>query len=384
MINNKKLRLKSNYGNYKVFITLVIIIFFFFINIPNRVSGEVQPITEAQEKLDDITEEEKIVLEDLFTLTQEMEELDREEAKLSKEKEALMIKIKDRESLIEVRQKDYDDQLEILKRVLVDYQRSGPASYVDTLLSVGDLRTFLRSINIIRDLTRNVGEFLDSLEAEQKELAEEKETLAGDVALLEEKKVELQVSYEKKQELKSEQENYLETLEEKREDYEVQIKNLEQMWDDIKIQFSKIVEVFDNIISEGYITQEDLNLSIEFPIIKGTIYETGFNEILMEHYDLQGLRFRFHTDKVVIEIPDKHLILEGTFKIVEGKKLKLEVEKGSFYNMPLETASIEELFKDGYLLIDFEKLTGDMLMDFYLQSIKSQEGYLEFKISLVF
>ena len=349
--------------------------------VPNRVSGEVKPITEVQEKLEGITEEEKAVLEILFTLEQEMEEMEREESAITKDIEALQIEIDDMEELLKERQKNYDDQLDILKKVLVGYQRKGPASYLDTLLSAEDLRTFLESINMIKDLTRNVGKLLDSLEEGKKKLAEERDRLSEKAALLADKKEELQEALMKKLELKTKQEAYLATLKEKSEQYQEQLSNLKQMWEDSKLQFSNIVENFSQIIGEGNISLSDLNLSANLFEIKGAIYEETFNEILREHSDLPGLLFHFYTDRVEIEIPEKHLVLIGTFIIAEDKVLKLEVEKGSFYEMPLENESIEELFIDGYLLIDFKELAGDMLIDFSLETVETKEGYLEFKIT---
>lgn len=349
--------------------------------VPNRVSGEVKPITEVQEKLEGITEEEKAVLEILFTLEQEMEEMEREESAITKDIEALQIEIDDMEELLKERQKNYDDQLDILKKVLVGYQRKGPASYLDTLLSAEDLRTFLESINMIKDLTRNVGKLLDSLEEGKKKLAEERDRLSEKAALLADKKEELQDALMKKLELKTKKEAYLATLKEKSEQYQEQLSNLKQMWEDSKLQFSNIVENFSQIIGEGNISLSDLNLSANLFEIKGAIYEETFNEILREHSDLPGLLFHFYTDRVEIEIPEKHLVLIGTFIIAEDKVLKLEVEKGSFYEMPLENESIEELFIDGYLLIDFKELAGDMLIDFSLETVETKEGYLEFKIT---
>jgi len=349
--------------------------------VPNRVSGEVKPITEVQEKLEGISEEEKAVLEILFTLEQEMEEMEREESAITKDIEALQIEIDDMEELLKERQKNYDDQLDILKKVLVGYQRKGPASYLDTLLSAEDLRTFLESINMIKDLTRNVGKLLDSLEEGKKKLAEERDRLSEKAALLADKKEELQDALMKKLELKTKKEAYLATLKEKSEQYQEQLSNLKQMWEDSKLQFSNIVENFSQIIGEGNISLSDLNLSANLFEIKGAIYEETFNEILREHSDLPGLLFHFYTDRVEIEIPEKHLVLIGTFIIAEDKVLKLEVEKGSFYEMPLENESIEELFIDGYLLIDFKELAGDMLIDFSLETVETKEGYLEFKIT---
>ncbi|HBY72158.1 MAG TPA: hypothetical protein DEG06_07940, partial [Lachnospiraceae bacterium] len=53
--------------------------------LPKPVSGEVQPIEEMEERLAGITEEEKAILRDLFAITQEIEELEREEKNIIEE-----------------------------------------------------------------------------------------------------------------------------------------------------------------------------------------------------------------------------------------------------------------------------------------------------------
>ena len=49
--------------------------------------------------------------------------------------------------------------------------------------------------------------------------------------------------------------------------------------------------------------------------------------------------------------------------------------------MPLESASIEELFRNGDLIIDIKDLAGDKLIfDISLKSIKIMDGYLDFEV----
>jgi len=343
---------------------------------PNRIFGQVEPIAQIQEKLEGISEEEKKILAHLFILLQEIEEMDRQEAEITREIKTLQAEIDNLESAIEKQQKDYDNQLEILKQVLVSYQRRGPASYLETLLSAEDLTTFIRSFNIIKDLTRNVGDLLDAIENSKKELTEKKESLDEKTELLEKQKEELHAALEKKRQIKEEQEAYLASLREGRKYYEEQLGNLQKMWDEIKVMFSQIIDEFTRIMNEEDIPFDALNIRISFPTIKGTLYEETLNEIVEEHSKLPKMIFHFHPEKVEVEVPEKHLKLSGTFS-VEGKTvIKFIVEEGSFYEMPLEAASIEELFRNGYLLIDFS----DFVDNISLESIEIKEGCMELKI----
>lgn len=362
---------------------LIFVFTFSIIGLRNRVSADVKPIEEVQNKLKGISEKEKSVLDNLFKLTQEMEDMEREEAKANSEIGTLQQEMKGLESKIEKQQKEYDKKLKVLEMVLVSYQRSGPASYLETLLKAENLTSFIRSINIIRDFSRNVGELLDSVDEGKKKLSEEKNKLTDKILVIDNKKKVLQESLDKKRKLKEDQQAYLDSFNEDKAHYEAQLKGLEQMWKEIKVLFSDIVKDFRRIVQDGYFPQSKLNLSYKFPMIKGALYEETFNDVIKSHSNLPNMVFHFHQDKVVIEVPDKHLVLEGEF-VIQGKTaFKLKVDKGSFYGIPLETSSIEELFKNGDLVIDIVDLAGDKLMvDISVQSIKMKEGYLEFEVKM--
>lgn len=347
---------------------------------PNRIFGQVSPITEIQEKLEGISEEERKILAYLFTLLQEIEEMDRQRAEIAREIDTLQREIDDLEKAIENKEKDYNNRLNILKQVLVSYQRKGPASYLETFLRAKDLTAFVRSFNTVRDLTRNVGELLDAIEESRKELVAQKEILSDKAAELEKREQELQAALEKKQKIREEQEAYLASLREGREYYEEQLSNLQKMWDEIKVMFSQIMDEFNRIMDEVGIPLEALNIKFVFPSVKGTIYEETINDLIKEYSKLPGMIFRFQSGKVELEVPEKHLKLSGTFSIEGKTAIKFIVEEGSFYEMPLEPASIEELFKNGYLMIDFSNYADNIS----LKSLEVMEGRIEFEINPFF
>jgi peptidoglycan hydrolase CwlO-like protein len=348
---------------------------------PMRVLGDVHPITEMEEKLEGISEEEKGVLEDLFVIQQKISEIEREEIKITEEIDALLMQIENLEHGIEEKQKNYDLQLDILEQVLINYQRGGPATYLEILLNADNLTTFLKSINVIKDISRNVGELLVSLEEGKKNLQEEKDSLDDKALLLKEKMIELQENLYKNQLLQQEQEDYLASLQEQRVFYQEQLSNLEVMWTDSTMLFTDIVEEITRIIGEGYFTTEDLNLNLGFTKMTGSIEEDTFNRILKENSKLSEIIFHYEQSHVVIEVPEKHLVLTGDFIVAGDNAIQYEVKEGTFFEIPLENASIEELFQKGPLLINFKTIAGDMVMiDFSLNKVESLDGRLAFEI----
>lgn len=355
------------------------------ITIPDRVSGEVKPITEAQEKLEGISEEEKKTLEKLFALTQEIEEMERQEDRLTEEITVLQKEIHKHERSIDEVQEEYDTNLELLEQVLVHYQRGGPASYLEMILKSSDLKTFLKSMNLIKDISKNVGELLDTIEDNKFVLTEKREALSEKLKLQGDKKELLKDQLARQQQLKKEQEAYLISLKEEKIKYEEHLANLELMWKDLKSMFSEIVDEFSRIIEEGYFEEEDLDLSFGFLLVKGSIHEETFNRILSEHSHLPKMVFHFNEDYIKLEVPEKNLILEGKFLLQGDSTILFEVERGSFYQMPLEQESIEELLREGPIIIDFEKVAGKLVtIDINLTQVEAKNGSLIFTIKVGF
>lgn len=349
------------------------------------IANDLKPITETKDKLEDLSLEGKNVLENLFILSQEILEMEKEEKRISAEITNIDLESKDLEEQIIISQTNYDKQLDILQQVLVGYQKRGPVSYVETLLNAGDLKTFVRSLNIIREFSKNTASLLDSLEKQKDELTENRTNLANTLVLLEEKREELKGPLVKKIKLKEEQETYLQSLGDQKALYSEYLIDMEEKWNENKSLFKILIEDFSKIVDESNIDIEDLNIAFSFLGVTGALYEDTFNGLFEMHDTLSSMKFTFSNDSIEIDIPDLHLRLFGTFILEEGSILKFSVLEGSFYDMPLETSSIVELFEEGDFVINVKELVKDMVtIDFTIDAISINDGYLEFKLTAKF
>ncbi len=371
----------NNFIRNKATIAFVLILIIVSTMLPLKVFGEVQKVTELEDKLSGISEEEKGVLEELFKLQQEIEGMEQQERAAAAEIDKRQQQVQNLENQVLNAQSEYNLQLDILKQVLVDYQRRGPASYLEILLNAKNLSEFLASLNIIKDITHNVKELLATIEDSKTELQSQRDTLVEQKLLLEKSREKLQEKLEAKEELQEERETYLASLQENRAFYEEQLDLIAQMWKDCTTLFPDIVEELTQITRAGYFNLDDLNIAYGLFSVQGYISQEVFQRIFTENSKLWETVFRFQEDKVVIDVPDKHLSLVGNF-IVEGDMaIRFEVQEGTFYDMPLEASSLQELFSKGSFIIDFEAITGDMLqLDFTLSEVWSQEGALNFII----
>jgi len=368
----------QKFRKYPIYILIFVLIFSVFSPVLSR--GQAESSTSFEETLEQISEDEKAIVEDLFILSQEIEGMKAEEEKAGREIELLSKEISELDKSINARQKQFDEQLSILEQVLVAYQRRGPATFIETLLNSKNLSDFIKNINVIRELAHNTDKLLSDLQEEKNLLTAEKNKLNENMNMLAEKRKELKAAIESKTRLKEEQEAYLNSLKEKREYFEQHLHSMEKMWEDIKILFSKVVEEYTMIISNGYFPLEDFNIRFGLTSIKGAIYDHRINAVLEEYSKLPKLKFDFSPGEVLVEIPEKKLSLKGTFEIANESSLNFVPSEGTFHGMELKDSSLKELFRDGYLAIDFSGLVGSVK----IKSIEIKDGYIEFETSSFF
>lgn len=370
---------------WKGFMYIFVLLMAIYSISPGMASGEVAQITETRDKLAGISQEEQKVLNQLFLITQNIEAIGREVDQITADINSNKEQIINLEYEINSLQRAYDSQLNLMEQVLVSYQRGGPATYLEILLNSKSLASFLKSINLLQNITHNVNDLLLSIEEGQVKLQGERDNLASKIQDLELKEEELAKVLDKEQQLKNELEATLIDLQVNRAHYEGQLQQLENSWEEIKGLFPRIIEEFTRIIEEGYITTDDIEMKFQFFQITGSLKEEVFNKILERYSTLPKMMFYFHPDRVDIEVPDQKLFLSGNFVLEGDSAIKFEVDSGTFYDMELERASIEELFSGGALIIDFKEIAGDNItIDFKLHEATSNEGYLSFVIRLLF
>ncbi len=341
---------------------------------------EDKSLLEIQEKLTGVTEEEKEVIEKLFVLTQEIEEMDRIKLQIAEEIEDINKEVAEIEKLIANETISYEKNLNLMENVLKAYQRSGPGSYLELILSSDNLKTLLLRINTLSDITRNTNELLKSLDESKAKLAREKDKIIDKLVLVEEQQKKLKETLEKNIALKEDLERYLESLEGERTKYEDYLGKIELYWSKLKPVFAETISVFSNMLESSNIPQDAIKIEFAFFNVKGTIEEKVFKDIISKQSFPTKVELEFSTNKLILMMPENHLYLSGSFKVLEEQKLLFEVDEGSFFGMPLEKSTIDDLFIEGYLELDL----GEILGKNKIKSIQINEDNLELQITPVF
>lgn len=156
----------------------------------------------------------------------------------------------------------------------------------------------------------------------------------------------------KEKQLKKALENYLASLSAERENYQKYLTDLQNKWAEIKPLFSDIVKEFSSLVKKGNLPPDLFKLTAYFPSIKGSITAKSLNELIAGDPGFPQILFSFEQGNVEMSMPDKNLVLNGTFVIDGGNALELQVKEGSFHGIPLETGALQELFQEGDLVIN--------------------------------
>lgn len=341
------------------------------------VVGQEGPFAEMREKMASISETEQESLKSLFLLTQQIQEMEKEEEWMNRDIKAKSREIEDLKVTIAEEEVAYLNKREDLKQVLKSYQRMGTGTYLEIILKSDNLTMLLRRINTLRDLTRNTGKLMELLEETNATLLMEKTNLAEKIRVMEDNQQKLQKSLAKKQQLREDQENYLTSLKDKREVYQKDLANLQQNWDELKTSVPEIIQELSKIIDEGHIPLDEVRITFSLMTVKGAIDQKTINDLILEHPLLPKIEFSFYPSYVEIRMPDKDLVLSGEWVIQETHTIKFQVKEGRFYGIPLDPGAINDLFLKGDLKFNL-KLP---LSNYTLTTITTTDGSLELTIT---
>ncbi len=334
--------------------------------------------SQVQAKLVGISEEEKEILVNLFTMTKEIEELERMEEEINRDITNIENEIKKIEGDIYEEEIIYKEKKDLLKQVLRNYQKKGPGSFLEIVLDSENLSEMLGRINILRDFSRNTKALLDTLQISKEMLYAQKNDVSEKLIQMEEKKSNLKESINSKKQFRDEKERFLVSLNEERSYYEEYLSELQKSWDELKPLFTSVTEEISQIVEEGNLPSDALEISFSLLGMTGSINEKSFNHFIAQHTNITKMLFSFHTEKVEIEIPEKNFVVSGKFLLLDDYRIKFEVEEGIFNEVPLDKKIINELFQEEGMVWNLKKIIGSNK----LRSIEIKEGYLELKISM--
>lgn len=367
----KRLRLK-------VFLTIPVIMMI-LLPVPISKAAEQSGSQAAnQGKMAEITNLQTETLQKLFAQEQKIRASEKEQERISKDIAALNTRVEALQQTITAEENAYLQKKEQLKELLQSYQKMGTGSYLEIILQSNSLTDFIRRLNILRDITGNTEKLMQQIQSSKQKQADDQNKLKSELASLKDKQTQFMEILAKETQLKNELENELASLAVEKGDYQKYLTDLQYQWDQLTNDFSKAVTELSHLFAEGNLPPDAFQLTGSFLSINGTITDQSLNKIIAGDPAMPRMVVSFQPGNVEIEIPDRHLVLDGTFVIEKGSALKFQVSKGSFNGIPLEDEAIQELFRTSDLVIDFSSV----LRGFKLSSFESKKGYLQASIAL--
>lgn len=334
----------------------------------------------VKENLEDLTKEEKQILEELFIIVQDIKEMEDIERKTSIEIDELKIDIVRLEVQIREKELQYEDSLSIMEEILKNHQRNGSISYLEMILSSDSLQTLLRRVNLIREISRSTEGLLVKLEEAKQELIEDKETLQASLDQVEERQRQVQEAIKSKNILRNNLETRLTSLKEDKARFEEYLNRLENSWSEIKPVFTETINMLTRMIEDGNIPSDTIDISFSLTGVRGIIKEESLDDILLSQIFPTQVEIKLKKDKLELIMPDINIFMTGSLEILEGRQsLRFNMEEGAFLDMKLEKSAMEELFSFGYLEFNFRKL----LEKSTIRAVNINEDHLELLINPV-
>ncbi len=338
---------------YSMLLPVLLTLFFITFSVTQAIVPGELPIN-LEQQVESLSEEELDVMNELFTLRQEIDSVSRQQAQLESGLMEIEEAVHSLQLEIEQQQQRFDTQKNTLGHVLRSYQRRGPGSYLEIIFAADSFSDLIQRINLLRDLTRNTAALLDEVAYHQETLVAEQDRLQQLIVDMEEQISHLQNIIQESKALENELEERLQTLQDERSHYEERLEEMNKAWREVSNVFSTFVEEFMHMMETGNLPEDAITIQFGIPTIRGTIQEEAFNEALHGATSLADVSLRFRPDQVVILMPAREFELTGTFQVQNERYLLFVPEEGTFYGMNLTDDSIENLFSEGVLKLDLK------------------------------
>lgn len=312
----------------------------------------------AYDKLKSISEEEQIVVQKLFVLNAEIELLQTEINQIEEKIKNYNLEIANKEQAVEDALREHGNLKSSLGDVLRSQQKLGAASSLEILLNASSVKDFMNRLNLLRDITRKVDLLMKETIELSERLREEQQQLER---LRNDQKTELAAREAKLSEqikAKVDLENYLNSLSAERVHYQNYLSAIESVWNELKPLFSKTIETFNDIIKNGELPEDTVEVNLSLFNTKGYLYEDKFNDVLSKRKDLPKLEFIFSETNVALNFPEYEISLDGNFELIDDQTIAFNVDGGMFYGLNMSQSAILDLFSDGDLIFDLKSLLG--------------------------
>ena len=123
-------------------------------------------LNESNEQLEEVQSQLSENLQQIEKLDEKIQESESKITELDAQVSQLQAEISDIQAKLEVAEKNYEKQKDIMEKRLIAIYESGDTNYIDVLLKSSDLSEFLSNYYLISEITSLDRELLDEVETE--------------------------------------------------------------------------------------------------------------------------------------------------------------------------------------------------------------------------
>lgn len=366
----------------KKFVATILILSFFSLVSTNLVlfSQKEDSLTQIEDDMLSLNLEELQILDELFQLEQDIVELENESLILEGEIESLKKDVKVIEEEIETLDLTYRKNLDLMELFLQNYQKTGPLSNLQLILSSENLNMVLSRLNSIRELSKGVNSLLNNLEKDRDILSEQKLKRENTLLNIRERRAQLETTKSSKKFAVDNLENKLSSLKEDRTRYEKYLEDIDLAWKKTKPEFAQTISMISEIVENGDLPTSLVNLKYSFTGINAKIYSDAFNKALNEKNLPTQVDIQFEKDKMTLRLPKLNIFLSGNLELIDDTSLQFNIEDGKYLDLTLGQSSIEYLFDKDYLKFNFKTI----LMGNTIESLKTNKGNIDLLLNTIF
>lgn len=334
------------------------------------------------EKAEQTDREEEEGRKKLFELYAEIELTENKKKKLLYEIQNLKKDVKKYDEEIEKFEQDSLALLDEYAEVLRTRQKLGLGANVASLLAAKGLRDFLYRATAFSEMTRSVEALNNKILASMDAVASLKQKKEKSLDEVLSRNKELGETLTTMKSAAKDLEKFLERKGEERAAAEAELALMEAKWKELKHTFEKVVKDVTGIIERGGLPRESVELQIGFTGVSVVLREENFNKVLKEflernHPEIAPMEFKLGDGGVYVRFPSHSVELFGRFE-VEEQSMRYIVERGTYNNMEMPQASLDDLFLNREMVFDFKTLVGKSK----LKSCTIHEGYIRIGVDL--
>ncbi|MBM7561983.1 coiled-coil domain-containing protein [Fusibacter tunisiensis] len=333
---------------------------------------------EIEDKLEMMKKTEQETIETLFELYSKMELAQTEKKKIERDIQELTQTLNGIQLDVDEKTRQLDVTKDALRQSLISRQKTGTGSLIQMILESERIKDFIDRLYLIRDLSRHTNELLLAVEDQAKRLTLEQEKLQALRSSLEDKESDLTRQIEKITTSVLELESFLEGLTAEKAVYEMYLQSIESLWNSLTPMFTDMVTTINALIEQGDFPEDMIEVNFSLFSAKGVLRDAKFNSVLMEKEALPQMSFKFSDEGAVVELPEYKLVLQGEFLIETPQIMKFEVTGGTFNALPMSEAALTDLFSEGDLIFNLEKLLGKN----EIKRIEHKEGYMVLDVGI--